>query len=446
MVAPIKTPAVPTQANWQRNPKPEIGEDAIGKFVMIQPGNTAGDIALLLERNGQKIPPDLAPYYFSKNDSTRPDPKKHEGNLPVGKKFYLPTEADSAVGAPLPGWLSKAAIKRAPPQLEAPQSTPGEAAEARAPAAAAAAGSAGAAQVGPGLQARIQNEAPGQARNVGSLQSGLIEDLSKLPLGLNDAQRETLATQFVNGLEKNPSISDSAKKQLTFVAKAWAQNPANLDNQHRGDLWTPGQQFSNGSKTLEQALKDVEPRAAATQPPAVGPASSTTPRGEVVAPAEAVPPGTVVPVATTGSPKLDAAKAELKKLTLEARDRSNVTNPEWLSQANKRLLAAEMGLDVRDAASFQADSAFKSFADIPTLKAYRFAHGRNEAIQDGSDFSGNRQAANQFLNELSTLPPRVQRAIVREFPDFMRQMLKGETMGNMTGRAWDLATGKAIAR
>ncbi len=244
----MTTPVGNTRTNpthWVRHPEPQIGEDPKGQYIIVQPGNTPGDIALFLDKRGLKIPPGLQPYYFSQNDPSRPDPKKHQGNLPVGSKFYLPkADADAQVGAPLPKWLSKHATARPPPQLESPQPVPDSFAQGVGPTPPVAVGVD--AQM-PTLKKLVEgaDDVP-----LGALQKALADDLAKLPAGVDREAVAAKVDEYLHAHHANmTSLGESQRtfyeKQLSMVAHLWAKDPSVLND--RNALWEQATAATNAA-------------------------------------------------------------------------------------------------------------------------------------------------------------------------------------------------------
>lgn len=218
----------PNAKQWTRNPEPLLGQDKKGVYVQVLPGNTPGDIALYLKQRGLKIPRELEDHYFAKNDPSRPHAERHEGNLRVGKRFYVPADQEADQGAPLPGWL------RAKPQTWGGQKQWGPQVKATGVTSAPVAGGVST----PSLRTLVES---GKSVPLSQLQSALVDDLSKLP---PSADRKAVATEldaYVRAHRDDMGSSSASshalyEKQLSIVGHMWAENPGVLKD--RTALWS----------------------------------------------------------------------------------------------------------------------------------------------------------------------------------------------------------------
>lgn len=228
-----RSPVAPPRANqWALAKSPvDVQSDKNGQFVVVRPGDTASTIAESLRKRGMPIPADLEAYYRKKTEGWTPATGgKHEFNLQVGTKFYLPERRDGQ-GQTYDSWLRS---NRSPAPKE-PISEPPTTAQT--PSGATPAASA-MPTIAPEFTGLVEGDAP---ISLSSLQKALSDGLAALPAATN---REAVAASVDDYLSKHHQQLNSGSKaskdlyaaQLSWVVHAWAKDPAVLDD--RGALWS----------------------------------------------------------------------------------------------------------------------------------------------------------------------------------------------------------------
>lgn len=217
-----------------------VQSDQNGQYFIVRQGDTASTIALSLKNQGHAIPSELEAHYVPKPSGWRTgDVGRHEGNLRVGEKFYLPRVGE-AKGQTYDAWLNPLRL----PEMEAstPVAPPAVPVIPEAPSV----NAVDLQSVAPKFAALVEGTAP---TSVSFLQKTLADELAALPAGTDRAAVAAQVDQYVSAHrgQLNKTGSDKANErygaQLSYVANAWAKDPAVLND--RDALWVNGTKAFN---------------------------------------------------------------------------------------------------------------------------------------------------------------------------------------------------------